>query len=164
MGIKLMLSRSSYDISADVQAAHQAKFGGYNDAPPNFQPCPAEEFWRWFSSYVIDMQEHRQFVIPDVPQARPVNIYDDATPKGKPISNVVLYFKHDDTGYGLVVNYDRALNPTPAFYKFFLCDHEWSEISGQEAQKRGLYHGGSCFHVYECAKGCGMHHAVDSSG
>jgi hypothetical protein len=43
------------------------------------------------------------------------------------------------------------------------CIHDWVEISAQEAEKRGLYHAGRCWHVYVCSHGCGRTTAQDSS-
>lgn len=40
--------------------------------------------------------------------------------------------------------------------------HEYRELSGTEARAKGHYHGGRCYHVYECS-GCGHVHAVDTS-
>lgn len=41
-------------------------------------------------------------------------------------------------------------------------EHKYRELSGTEARAKGHYHGGRCYHVYECS-GCGHVHAVDSS-
>jgi hypothetical protein len=44
-----------------------------------------------------------------------------------------------------------------------ICDHAYGrELSVQEARQRGAYHGGNCYHVYECPK-CGQCFGVDSS-
>jgi Fe2+ or Zn2+ uptake regulation protein len=44
-----------------------------------------------------------------------------------------------------------------------MCDHGYGrELTVQEARQRGAYHGGNCYHVYECSK-CGELFGVDSS-
>lgn len=42
------------------------------------------------------------------------------------------------------------------------CIHEYSEMTWQECKERGIYHGGNCYHVIECAK-CKQVSAYDSS-
>jgi len=53
--------------------AHEAKWGGYNSAPPNFQLCPSDEF-------CYADREFRQFVIPTTPSPEPVRIITGTTP------------------------------------------------------------------------------------
>lgn len=42
------------------------------------------------------------------------------------------------------------------------CIHDWHELSYIQCQEKGIRHWGSCWHVYECVKGCGKTMAQDS--
>jgi len=141
-----MLHRvASSRFTPDEREEHQAKFGGYNDPPPNFQPCDPDEFHHWFSSYgFFANREFRQFVVPGGPN--------------KWVESVYLYYGKGDAGYATFYTYEYSPESkagykyTVHYYKFYICDHEVKHT-------RNL---GRCYNEYQCTK-CGWTYAVDSS-
>jgi len=62
------------------------------------------------------------------------------------------------------VVYDcRRKKIVTALYPAKECDHDWLELSQEEARKQNIYHAGMCYHVCVCTK-CGKVWAYDSSG
>lgn len=132
----------------------EAKFGKYNDFPPNWQPCDPAYFWGKFMSYSQSGEEYRQMMRPEKHiQEFPPNAYGQKT-----IRNARLYFYNDDTGLAMVQDYDykKMEDRQPLLYKFAVCDHD---AHGWESVPSKSY---MCYHVSKC-KNCGMERAVDSS-
>jgi hypothetical protein len=143
---------STVQMTQAARKAHEDKWGRYNDPPPNFQPCSANEFWHWHSMYgVYADREFRQFVVPGGPN--------------KWMESVQLFYGAGDTGYGLFTTHKyvpsmsgpakvhEVYEYTPHFYKFYLCDHEVKHLRNV----------GDCLNEYTCTK-CGWTYEVDSSG
>ena len=136
-----------------AQVEHEKKWGNYNYAPPNFQPCDPDEFWHWHSCYGFYAdREFRQFVIPDVPRQEPTRINDGR------METVSLFFGAGDTGYGLVHRhrYDPASPVGYRYdlltYKFHICDHDVEHVRVVA----------NCLNEHRCRK-CGWTYQVDSS-
>ena len=135
-------------ISKEIERKELERiWGGYNDPPPNFQPCDPNEFWRAIQLYGFgDMMDFRQIHME----------------KYKPLLSVHLFW-HGDHGYGISVEqksvpttngptYSFQTTETPSFWKFYLCDHIWQHT-------RTL---GRCWNEYKCTK-CGKLQEIDSS-
>ncbi len=117
------------------------RFGTYNAVPPGFIRISELEFSRSnFFTYMPKYVEHRQVRL----NQKYVNLY--------------MYYFHDHTGIAMSSDQQGV-----KYYKFFLCQHELKEISRQEAEDKGIYHGGTMYHVEICQK-CDYVHAYDSSG
>lgn len=135
-------------------AAHAERWGSYNDAPPNFQPCDPNEFYHWYSCYgFYAPREFRQFVIPDTLSPE---VQRHLT--GGRMESVELYYGAGDTGYGVVHRheYDPAspvgYRYTVATFKFYLCDHDVVHVRTVA----------NCLNEYRCQR-CGWTYQVDSS-
>jgi hypothetical protein len=125
----------------------EEKYGGYNDAPPNWREITMEEFARseWFT-YSPVAYEHRQFIIPDL--------------EGKDIyHSVAMFYMQGGSGFAFTNEYWEN---KVRIFRFDLCVHDYHGLSQEECRKRGIYHAGMCYHVMECAK-CGQIYAYDSS-
>lgn len=123
---------------------HKAKWGGFNDFPPNWRELTEEEFAEsHFFVYEFKTREYRQMHDPG---------------RTKPATRATLYFMHDGTGYALVS--DRSKRKLHYFK--FGCAHTYRGLGFEECRARGIYHWGRCYHVSECTT-CGHIHAVDSS-
>lgn len=115
---------------------------GYNEAPQKWRSITEEEFAKsLFFQYNPELIEDRAI------------LQDD-----KPALMAKLFWFHDDTGIGMVNDFWGG----KVQYFAFGCDHDYKELSAKECVKRGIYHGGQCYHVTECAK-CKRINAVDSS-
>lgn len=69
-----------------------------------------------------------------------------------------LFWFSDNTGVAMSHDYWAG----KVNYYAFGCDHKFNELSSNECRARKLYHGGRCYHVYECEK-CKAINSVDSS-
>lgn len=135
-------------ISAGLTAPdkeHVAKFGGFNDFPPNWRPCNPSDFWGKFSHYGVgELTEYRQMGRLEV--------------GGKPLVGATLFFYADGTGLAVHVNWTHAKNPndgytySPQFYQFHFCDHEFETVASRMH-----------YNESKCRK-CGYVNIVDSSG
>ena len=127
-----------------LSASITAKFGGFNDVPPNWHEVSEAEFAKSMAfHYEPIATEFRQFI----------------PPGDKTYASVTLYFMHDGTGWAMVNDYWGG---KIRFFLFFACDHTMRELSKAECATEGLYHAGRCFHVSKCTK-CGYVSSVDSS-
>ena len=131
-------------VSTGPTAAHQAKWGGYNDVPPGWRKISQKELVQrtHFRSYSPEFTEFRQMIVDP----------------NKPMVDAHLQFYWDGTGVGIVSDYWKG---TVTFYAFG-CDHDYREMGQDECRKHGIQHFGRCWHVSECTK-CGNINAVDSS-
>lgn len=133
------------DDAASVRE-HEERFGGYNDAPPNFREIDEGDFAHGpFFSQCIRRVEHRQIV-------------GVAGESG--LLGVQLFFFSDATGVGMST--DHRIGRIRFFA--FGCDHRYREVHGNELEKLGFR--GSLFshdHALHCDK-CGDKKVVDSSG
>lgn len=134
----------------ELPAGHKDKWGGYNDFPPGWAEISMKELVQAtpFSTYQPVYIEHRQMIRNK--DESPLNI--------NKMVEASLYFYHDGTGIGIVCDY---WGEKVTYYRFG-CQHTYQEISTEECRKRGIYHGGRCYHVSVCTK-CGQINAVDSS-
>ena len=129
----------------------KAKFGGYNQPPPNLKPCTASEFWQYFSTYGLpssNQQEFRQFVIPGDERMSSVHLYHTAGDQGFAIVVDWIY-----TQRNLATGEEARSVYTPRFFKFAVCEHD-------VVHSRKL---GNCYNEYKCTK-CDWTFSVDSSG
>ena len=136
------------EVTAAVKE-HQAKFGGYNDLPPNWREITEAAFVTGhFFSHDPEKVEFRQLMGTDI-----------KSEKGSPLVNARLYFFHDGTGVALM---DDHWAGKPRYFAFG-CDHKYREVHGKELQKLG-FKGvtGSCDHALYCDK-CKHKMVVDSS-
>lgn len=126
-----------------VNAEFAKKFGSGNDVPPNWHEVTEAEISRsLLSTYEPTHVEYRQILPPGESHYLGVN----------------LMFMHDGTGFATHFDYHGRRVRWFAFG----CDHTYVELGYEAATARGLYHGGSCYHVYECTK-CHNVTAHDSS-
>lgn len=129
-------------LPAAERAAHRAKWGSYNDPPPNLTRIEPSEFWAEFARYGFsERREFRLFVIPL---------------EGEPawIQSVHLLFGAGDAGFAITAaSRDHGRTYEPKFYKFFLCEHAIEHVATT----------GNCLNRYRCSK-CGWTYEVDSSG
>jgi len=125
---------------------HEEKWGSYNDFPPGWTKITIKELVQdtRFSSYAPLFIEHRQML--------------PTSGKNRTMVDAWLYFYDDGTGIGIVCNY---WGEKISYFRFG-CKHTYQGISSEECQKRGIYHGGRCYHVSVCTK-CGHLNVVDSS-
>jgi hypothetical protein len=115
-------------------------FGGWNDAPPNWRECSADEFYRYFSTWGFGIGTgFNQIKAGDK----------------EPLLSVHLIHYHDGTGFGIHVDwkYGEEREWVPRFFKFAVCEHERVET----LSTRGGWHEG------HCGK-CGFVMNYDSSG
>ena len=131
---------------------HEAKWGKYNDFPPNIQEITEGEFAQsMFFSYDPTMTEYRQVVRRKSGEPDPVKLCAN--------SGLKLFYFHDNTGIAMCHDYYAK---KVHYFKFFLCEHTYIELSHAQATAEGHYHGGRCYHVLKCSK-CGLVTAHDSS-
>ena len=125
---------------------HGTKYGTGNELPPNFKRITEADFAKsLFFVYTPIATEYRQCQIADYNENR--------------YCGVKFFFFHDGTGIAMTNDYWGG---KIAYFSFAACVHKFSELSYAECQKRGIYHGGRCYHVSLCDK-CGYVSAVDSS-
>jgi hypothetical protein len=130
-----------------TEAQIEALFGGYNDFPPNWHPITEEDFSHsLFFSYAPVFRDTRQML-------------PSRAGKEGACVDAVLFFYHDGTGVGIERDYWAG---KVNYYAFSVCEHQYREISQAECAKRGIFHGGNCYHVEVCSK-CGHINAYDSS-
>lgn len=72
-----------------------------------------------------------------------------------------IFWKNDGTGYAVERAVERARGLCGKWYHIG-CDHEYKELSQQEAREKGMVHHGLCWHVLKCNK-CGNIKSYDSS-
>ena len=131
------------DFTKDERAAHEAKWGRFNDTLPGWREVTEGEIARSnFASHSPVAREYRQIRSDD----------------GKPMLAVTLYFMHDGTGVGMHFDY---WGQKVRWFKFG-CAHKYVGLSQEECRAAGIYHGGRCYHVSKCSE-CGHVNAVDSS-
>jgi len=129
----------------DEKAEHRKKFGGFNDYPPNWKPCGADEFWNKFFMYGVGMTESRQM-------NKPKGVHLAMHLRGAPIAQLIdakLFIYEDGTGLAMVPtrDLDSRSNITPRLYKFAVCEHQWIEQRGKAKRQFGVSH-----RFFECAK------------
>lgn len=125
-------------------------FGGFNDMPKPFKEISVNRYIHKRSQYTPKLFESRYVCNGENPIGR-VNIeffdcFGLATKlpdKWTLINNEIVYTE-------------------PIRYFLLGCDHKLKEIGYQDCKKRGIYHSGRCFHVYECEI-CGHIESHDSS-
>lgn len=140
-------------VSEEYPGGHadfQAKWGGYNDKPPNWKVLTQKEFAQsgFFQNSILHM-DYRQIILPV--KSHPKGVY----------CGVRLFFTHHNRGFAMWEDYWGG----KIYYaQFGLCDHEWQEMSSAWCAKHEppIYHGGRCYHV-NCCKKCGEVNAYDSS-
>lgn len=121
--------------------------GGYNDEPEGMTEISEEEFAQSaFFSYTPKALEFRQVRTKDGKYCD-LHIFWMDTEKGQSEG-----FAFSNDYWGGKVKYYRVG-----------CDHKYSEMSQQEAERRGYRHYGMCWHVAECTK-CKKVISYDSSG
>jgi len=128
---------------SEPDAAHKAKWGGFNDRPEGLREVTPAEIAKghWLGQHVQFM-EYRQ-------------MKHQSTANGWPLQEIMLYFLDDNTGYGLSYDY---WNETVQWW-LFGCEHEWGgELTAEERSHLTT----STHHPYKCKK-CGHFHYTDSS-
>ena len=118
----------------------------FNEAPHGWRKCSIKEFSN--SIYF--------FYDPDFTETRQILRLADGTETGRCIQ-ARLYWFYDKTGVAIESDHRGKIS-----YYLFGCTHDYKALSAFECRKRGIFHGGACFHVSECSK-CGHVNAVDSS-
>ena len=132
------------DLTEKEREEFEKKFGGFNDFPPNWTEITEEEFAQSkFFTYSPDYVDYRQML------------------DGKnPCVSARLYFFWGDEGFAIVNDY---WGKKVKYFRFYLCEHDYTELSSKEARKRGISHFGNCYHVLVCEK-CDHVWSYDSSG
>jgi hypothetical protein len=140
----------TYGMTPEVRAAHEAKWGRFNFAPPGFKEITAEEFAQsGFFTWCKEGLEFRQILQDNV---KP----DQLLHPIKGSLSITLFYMNHGEHYGIANDYwDKRVR----FFKFADCYHEWVEISAKEAGKPAL----NCYHYNKCTK-CGAQWEYDSSG
>lgn len=131
-----MAYREIMGLSAEERAAHESKWGRYNDFPPGWEEIPEAELARSdFFLYAPDLVEHRQMM----------GRIDRA-----PAMSATLYFMPRGHGYAMAADF---WGQKVRFFRFG-CQHEWGAYTGSEP----LYglSARTCVH-------CGEHWAFDTS-
>lgn len=132
-----------------IDPKHKKKFGGFNDAPPNFKEITEEEFAKSsFFVYAPISIEYRQ-----------IHITNDVALTRLLTGGTYLYFFHDGTGYGICRDYSKG---KVHYFSFAECPHTFRELKASDCAKKGISHYGNCWHVYECVT-CGYVTSADSS-
>lgn len=135
------------EMSPEEIKEHEEKYGGYNDAPPNFKEITEAEFAQsMFFTYAPNATEHRQILI-------------DPDDSRKECLGITLYYFFDGNGFGIAHDY---WGKKVRYFRFKACEHEYKSLSPKEAHAKGILHFGRCYHVGECKK-CGHIHSYDSS-
>jgi len=134
-------------LTKQASPEHIAKYGGYNDKPPNWTSLTEEEFSRCdFFTYTFTSTEFRQFKDPENN-----NGYNG-------FQSVRLYFMPAGHGYGI---YSDWQNERVRFFRFG-CKHQYRGLDQAECRARNIPHYGRCYSVAECVL-CGHIYATDSS-
>lgn len=134
----------------DEKALHRKKFGDFNDYPPNWKPCGAEEFWSKFFMYGVGKTEIRQMM-------RPKDVHLAMHHHGERVVDLIdamLFIYEDGTGLAMVPQRDLGTTSTiaPKLYKFAVCEHHYV----MDRNKSKMFHT-----VSKCDK-CGDVRIVDS--
>lgn len=140
----------SADLTKEQDAEHQKKWGGFNDAPPNFTEITSEEFAQsGFFTWCKTSMEFRQI---DPTRIDPTKLLSPV----KSFLSISLFFMNHGDNYGITNDYWAK---KVRYFKFADCFHEWKEISPAEAGGPAY----NCYHYYKCSK-CDARWEVDSSG
>lgn len=124
-------------------------YGTFNKMPEPFSPCAdPHDYLHHAYTYSPLGTEFRQ--IPGID----FGLEDDK----KPYRSYHIEW-YGDQGWAVTYDYWRKLLLTVRLG----CDHNYKELSVEEAKKRGIIHWGMCYHVLECSK-CGHIISYDSSG
>lgn len=128
----------------------------YNDPPKNFRSASMEEI---ATKQVVSMYNPTHIESRQIWVKSRDNLVRDSDHKNNGVIIVaLLYWLPDGTGYAVENDYwGKKIN-----YYLFGCEHKVKELSCDECNKRNIYHGGRCYHVYECGK-CGDISSSDSS-
>ena len=139
----------------------EKEHGGFNDAPPGWREITPKELasQTHYGSRIPDSIEFRQFILPE-----------DKDAERSTVQNVHLLRYYDGTGVSIVTSFwggqrygdDGWEKEQHLRFFAFGCAHESKELSYDECKKRGIYHAGRCWHVWECKK-CGHVEGYDSS-
>lgn len=113
----------------------KAKFGGFNDFPPQWRSISAKEFGRTMNHYSTVGTDFRQMI-------------DYNT--NNPAMSATLFFYHDDTGI--------AVNDKGEMFAFG-CNHQY-EATPWDYDTMGPHF--NCNSAYKCTK-CGHISVIDSS-
>lgn len=124
---------------------------GFNDFPLGWREVSVSEYAQWGQTYSPTHYESRQMMYEVLPDLKTRH-------KTKELVSATLEWHKDGTGWAIVTDYWKE---TIKFYRFG-CDHDYKELSVDDADKRGIYHARRCYHVVECKK-CGHVMSYDSS-
>jgi hypothetical protein len=123
------------------------KDGTFNDAPKGLRVISEKEFAQsGFFAYEPILREYRQ-------------IYRDKNWNNGGCLAIQMYWMDEHCGIAMSNDYYAG----KVTYYVFGCQHKYRELSQEECHKRGLFHAGNCYHVYECPD-CGHVKSEDSSG
>ena len=133
------MTKNVHELKDEELKEHEAKFGRYNDAPPNLSPCDPADFWYRFMNFMPQLEEYRQMRL---------------DPK-KQLQAAKLFYYGADEGLAFLenYNYEEHKMDAPRLFKFYICKHHWVE------QPSRFMH----LHEFKCDK-CGAEYTVDSSG
>lgn len=138
------------ELTEEELAAHEAKWGGFNDVPPGFTEITAEEFAQsgFFTWCKVGM-EFRQINPATVDKTKLLSPLETFT------SFTLFYMNHGEN-YAITADYwEKKVR----YFKFADCYHDWKEISAAEAGKPAWNN----YHYCKCV-GCGASWEYDSSG
>ena len=138
------------ELTAEERAAHEQKWGRFNNPPPGFKEITAEQFSQsgFFTWCKVGM-EFRQIDPAQIDQKAmlsPVKTF---------LSVTMFYMNH---GENFAMAHDYWAKQV-RYFTFADCYHDWKEISAKEAGKPAF----NCYHYCKCAK-CGASWEYDSSG
>lgn len=138
-------------LSYENVAAHEAKWGKFNEKPNGWRAITQEEFaTSVFFSYMPTAIEFRQ------------------VKQDEKRGNLSCYMYYYWNGTGIALASECTYTPrapssvTSVKYFAFGCKHEYAELSRDMAHAAGIYHAGRCYHVTKCTK-CGHVWSYDSS-